>query len=150
MFSPPLYSGPGGYRLCIKVYTNGFGDGKGTHIAVFSYLMCGDNDDHLPWPFTGTVDIELLNQLNDNLHHTMPSTEFGKKDYASDNARGKRVLEGNRANKGYGHHKYISHSSLGRHTFLKRQYLKDDCLYFRIKVNSTSTPKPWLFSANEF
>ena len=32
-------------------------------------LMKGENDDHLTWPFTGTVLIELLNQLEDKNHH---------------------------------------------------------------------------------
>ena len=131
VFSPAVYSSPGGYKLCIKVYTNGLGNGYGTHISVFAYLMCGENDDHLPWPFTGTVEIELLNQLNDNWHHSMTNTDF-------DSARGKRVLDGNRAKKGYGHIKCITHSALGCTASLNRQ---DDCLYFRIKVNCASTPK---------
>ena len=40
-------------------------EAKGTHVSVFACLMKGDNDDSLFWPFTGTVTIELLNQLEE-------------------------------------------------------------------------------------
>ena len=144
VFSPPFYSSPGGYKLCIKVYANGTGKGKDTHLSVYAYLMRGDDDDHLPWPFTGTVEVELLNQLKNNWHHSM-SIEFGKNP-----DRGKRINNGDRAITGYGHQKYIVQSSLDHLAILCRQHLKDDCLYFRMKVNCTSTPKPWLTADNVF
>ena len=30
-FSRPFYTGPGGYKLCLRVEANGFGSGAGTH-----------------------------------------------------------------------------------------------------------------------
>ena len=143
VYSPPFYSSPGGYKLCIKVYANGTGKGKGTHLSVFAYLMRGDNDDHLPWPFTGTVEIELLNQLKDGLHHSR-SIEFEKSDDI------KRVKGDDRASTGYGYPKHILQSSLDYQACLNRQFLKDDCLYFRMTVDCKSTPKPWLSTANVF
>ena len=141
VYSPPFYSSLGGYKLCIKVHANGIGEGKGTHLSVYVYLMHGDNDDHLPWPFTGTVEIQLLNQLKDCYHHSK-SIDFGKP------GRGKRVEDGDRAITGYGQKKYILQSSLDYQAF--QQYLKDDCLYFRMSVKCKSTPKPWLSTANVF
>ena len=143
VFSPPFYSSPGGYKLCIKVYANGIGEGKGTHLSVYAYLMRGYNDNHLPWPFTGTVEVELLNQLKDGYHHTM-SIGFRKSD------RGKRVKDGDRAITGYGQPKYITQSSLNYQAFYNCQHLKDDCLYFRMSVKCISTPKPWLSTASVF
>jgi TNF receptor-associated factor 4 len=125
------------------VHANGFRNGKGSHLSVYAYLMRGENDDHLPWPFTGIVEIELLNQLKDGYHHST-STEFGKLN------RGKRVEDSERAVSGYGSQKYILQSSLDYQSFFNRQYLKDDCLYFRMTVKCTSTPKPWLSTANVF
>jgi hypothetical protein len=82
VFSPPFYSSPGGYKLCymlcIKVHTSG--NGKGTHLSVCAYLMRGDNDDHLPWPFTGSVEAELLNRLKDCSHRSN-SIKFRKSLY---------------------------------------------------------------------
>ena len=54
--------------MCISVVPNGDGDWKGSYVSVFAYLMRGENDEHLPWPFTGTVTIELLNQLTNQNH----------------------------------------------------------------------------------
>ena len=35
-YSPPFYTGPGGYKMCIKVTANGQGDGAGTHVNIAS------------------------------------------------------------------------------------------------------------------
>ena len=32
--------------------------------------MKGENDDHLRWPYKGTITISLLNQLQDSGHFT--------------------------------------------------------------------------------
>ena len=65
MFNPPFYSGPGGYKLCIKVYANGTGKGKGTHLSVYAYLMRGDNDDYLLWPFTRIVEVAKVTKSDE-------------------------------------------------------------------------------------
>ena len=65
-FTDPVYSHFGGYKMCLNVDANGYGEGKGTHESVFVYLMRGDNDNHLKWPFKGTIKVSLLNQLEDN------------------------------------------------------------------------------------
>ena len=38
-------------------------------VSMFAFLLKGENDDYLPWPFTGTVTVELLNQLEDKKFH---------------------------------------------------------------------------------
>ena len=40
------------------MYQSGCEDGKGTHISVITYLMRGENDDDISWPYTGTITIE--------------------------------------------------------------------------------------------
>ena len=40
------------------------------NISVYCHLMKGKHDDHLRWPFKGTVTISLLDQMGDNQHHT--------------------------------------------------------------------------------
>ena len=138
VYSPAFYTGPGGYRMCIKVCANGNGDGKDTHVSVFAYLMRGANDDHLPWPFTGRVTIELLNQLEDKNHRSTETT------FSPDKNVSERVVDGERSSHGYGHPCFIRHSSLGYDETKHCQYLKDDHLYFRIKVDTASSSKPWL------
>ena len=144
VFSPPIYSSPGGYKMCINVLPNGDWKGKGTHVSVYAYLMHGENDDHLAWPFTGTVVIELLNQLTNQNHFSVRIKMSKDRDVS------KRVLEGDRAKTGWGRPLYISHSSLNHNAAKNCQYLKDDCLYFRLRIDSSVSPKPWLSSADLF
>ena len=139
VYSPSFYTSPGGYKMCISVYANGNGRGKGTHVSVFAYLMLGENDDHLPWSFTGTVTVELLNQLENDNHYSDKIT-FPP----DDDEVGQRVVNKERVSSGYGTPCYISHFDLGYIAANNCQYLKDDCLYFRVKVEAQSTSKPWL------
>ena len=43
------------------------------HVSVIAFLMRGEFDDHLKWPFRGHVVIQLCNQLQDKYHrgHTI-------------------------------------------------------------------------------
>ena len=135
-YSPPFYTHPGGYKMCIRVDANGNLDGAGTHVSVFVYLMRGRNDDTLPWPFTGEVTITLLNQLEDENHHThIISFPLDSEAY------GRRVVDGEMAPTGYGLSKFISHAYGATRN---RQYLKDDSLYFQVKVEAAKPVKPWL------
>ena len=137
--SPPFYSHPGGYKMCLRVDPNGNGDGTGTHVLVYAYLMKGRNDDTLPWPFTVDVTVTLLNQLTDGNHHMCIFS------FSQDTKASRRVVEGEIAPTGYGRHKFISHNQLGYAPW-NCQYLKDDCLYFQIKVRAQAAKptKPWL------
>ena len=64
LYSPPFYSSPQGYRMCVRVYLNGDGVGKGTHISVFFVLMKSEHDCLLSWPFKQSVRFTLINQVN--------------------------------------------------------------------------------------
>ena len=138
VFSPAFYTSPGGYKMCIGVYANGHKRAKGTHISIYAYLIKGENDDHLPWPFTGKVTVELLNQLGDKNHCSNITT------FLPDDISSRRVVSGERSRTGYGTTCYIAHSDLGYDAAKNCQYLKDDCLYFRIKVDAKSSSTPWL------
>ena len=70
LFSDPVYSHFGRYKMRLSVFANGNGSGEGTHMSVYVHLMQGDNDDILKWPFKGTIKVSLLNQLEDGQHHT--------------------------------------------------------------------------------
>ena len=127
--SPSFYTSPGGYHMAIRVDTNGYGDDKGTHVAVFSSILEGKYKTELSWPFLGKVTITLLNQLEDNNHKTSIST--------FDLARNARVGDS------WGFPKFIPLSELAHDPVNNTQYLKDDTLYFRVSVE-VSDHKPWL------
>ena len=138
IYSPAFYTNPKGYKMCICVYANGCGDGENTHVSVFAYLMKGENDDYLPWPFVGKITVELLNQLEDKNHHSTSST------FTSDMDFSQQVVDEERSNFGRGWPTYISHSNLDCNVAKNCQYLKDDRLHFKISVDAASSSTPWL------
>ena len=64
LYSPPFYTSPHGYRVCVRTYLNGDGIGKGTHISVFFFIMRSEHDNLLSWPFKQSVRFTLTNQKN--------------------------------------------------------------------------------------
>ena len=131
-YSPSFYTSTYGYRMCIKVWANGYLSGQGTHLSVSGYLMLGPFDDELKWPFQGAIILQLLNQLEDSNHHTRTINFANTKDpkYIS------RVTSDERALDGWGYHTYLPHTQLGLNTDKNTQFLKDNQLKFRVSMQS--------------
>lgn len=55
LYSQPFYTGYFGYKMCARIYLNGDGMGKGTHLSLFFVVMRGEYDALLPWPFKQKV-----------------------------------------------------------------------------------------------
>ena len=52
-----------GYKMCARLYLNGDGMGKGTHVSLFFVIMRGPCDALLKWPFRQKVcvrDVALV------------------------------------------------------------------------------------------
>jgi hypothetical protein len=131
----PFYTSPRGYKMQIMVYTSGARRSK-DDISVCAALLPGENDDNLPWPFTGTVVIELLNQLEDANHH-VKHIVYTKNRGSSLRVYDIKDVSINVCNE------FIAHAALRYDATENRQYLKDDCLCFRFRVMAPS-PLPWL------
>ena len=127
--SDPVYSHFGGYKMCLRVHANGHHETKGTHVSVYIYLMRGDNDDNLNWPFKGTIKVSLLNQLEDGQHHT---EELWSLSCNVPNTSSGRVTEGERGKNCWGLRGFIHHQDLIYKVGKNCQYLKDDTLFFRV------------------
>ena len=69
------YISPNGYRMTIRVETNGYGVGEGTHndISVYGKFAKARHDAELNWPFIGKITFTLMN-LEDKNHHQMIAT----------------------------------------------------------------------------
>ena len=119
--SLPFHTHPTGYRMCLRVDANGWGDGKGTHMSVHVYLMKGAFDEHLKWPFRGEITVQLLGQNNGFHSATITFTDTTPTTYAN------KVTEAEMAKNGWGYSRFISHDELYR-----QNYLIDNCLHFRI------------------
>ena len=139
-YSPPFYSHQHGYKLCLKVYANGSGKGKGTHISIFARLMKGDYDNNLKWPFEGDILVEVLNWRENSNHYCGDTIDLNKYN-DSDGSVNSRVTEGKYAPKLWGIFCFISHSSLLYNPDTNTEYLQDDCLRLRVvDVAVYSTP----------
>ena len=123
-FSKSFTTSPQGYKFSIKVMANGCKSGKGTNITMSAMIMKGEHDDHLSWPFTGTIIIEVLNWLEDNRHH--------KQVFSIDPNDGlDRVTKGEYG-RDFGFFKFISHASLPLDISKNTQYLYEDCICVRV------------------
>ncbi len=137
-YGEEFYSHPGGYKMILRVDSDGSVMENHSHLSVYVYLAGGEYDDNMVWPFNGTVMVELLNQLDDHNHKAM-TLQLRDSGAA-------RPPDGGR-NSGYGWGKFIPHTGLAYTSSNNCQYLKDDCLYFRVTkvdLNPTNTIKPWL------
>lgn len=123
-FSPPFYTRQQGYRMCLKVMTNGEGSGTGQYVAIYLHLMSGEFDDTLSWPFRGELVVELLSQKNDGMHP--PHTHIVRYTEATPRKHASRVVNGECAQEGKGTSTFIHLSDLAMN------YLHNDSLVFRI------------------
>lgn len=114
--------------MCIRVDANGVGGATGTHISVGAYLMRGDNDDHLTWPFYGSVIVQLLNCQGDYRHFqwALEFTDVASKESAQ------RVMKGDRAVMGRIKSTFCSHTCLSCDHVSGTQYLTNDTLQFKV------------------
>ena len=126
-FSPSFYTHIGGYKMCLSVDAIGWRRSEGTHVGMSVYMMRGEFDDHLQWPFKGVVKVQLINQREGGDHVEEEVVSEGAK---CENVLC-RVLEGDRAKSGWGLSKFISHSDLYKREEDK-EYLKNDMLKFKV------------------
>ena len=62
LYSAPFYTSRFGYKLCLRLYLDGDGSGKGTHLSFFLTIMKGEYDALLQWPFAQMVTLMLIDQ----------------------------------------------------------------------------------------
>ena len=126
-----IYTSNRGYSLCFVVHASGKREGGNTHLSAYLYLMKGPYDEQLAWPFSGKVQVCLLNQLVDEQHVSNTWTYSG----CEDDKYGSRVTDGIHG-QGLGYSMFVSNKCLSKSTS-SCQYLKDDCLYFKVDYSAT-------------
>ena len=124
VYLPAFYTHPHGYRMCVHVYPNGCGDGEGTHVSLYTYMMRGPFDDHLKWPFRGVITIQIVNQAGGHDHVEKTIT------YNEDKNVG-RVTCKERSDDGWGVHQFLALDAL-YDAVKKTQYLKSNHLIVRV------------------
>jgi len=54
--------------MCARLYLNGDGMGRGTHVSLFFVIMRGQYDALLKWPFRQKVTLMFLDQSGKDQH----------------------------------------------------------------------------------
>ena len=134
--SEPFYTHPRGYKMFLKITSNGDGEGENTHVSVYVYIMRGEFDNRLDWPFRGSIVIKLLDQEKKEKEERKDYKKVLSFFCCDKKSRNSRVTNGD-YNSGWGYPTFISHDKL------RPKYLKDDTLYFEIAYCSWS-PKVFL------
>ena len=68
IYSAPFYSSTNGYKMRARLYLNGDGNARGTHLSLFFVLMRGANDALLKFPFNYKVTFCLYDQSGTGRH----------------------------------------------------------------------------------
>ena len=122
-YSPCFYTSRYGYKMCARIYLNGDGMGRGTHISVFFVVMRGQYDALLRWPFRQKVTFMLLDQ--DNVEHVIDA--FRPDPNSSSFHRPRRET-----NIASGCPMFCSLTELNNHA-----YIRDDTLFLKIIVDTS-------------
>ena len=118
--SPPMYTHPMGSRFTLRLRPNGSTtEGRGTHVSVSVYSLKGYHDSELKFPVKFTITVQLLNQHRDQDHYTRDIqceiNSIGMIGWPIGSDR-----------------TFIPHAALEWNRDKQTQYLKDDCLRFRL------------------
>ena len=124
--SPPFYTHPHGYKLCLVVYPNGIDFGKGSHVSVFVGLLKAKHNDQLAWPLELDVAIKLLDWREDKGHHEQTVTM--NSEYYRVTKNGVKMSPCN--------WEYIHHSLLPYNSSTNTEYLQNNTL--RLMVVTTT------------
>ena len=130
LYSPPFYTSPAGYKVCARLYPNGDGIGKGTHLSLFFVVMKGDFDALLPWPFRQKVSLMLLDQNTVNPRNAIET--FRPDPSSSSYQRPQQEM-----NVASGCPLFLPLSSLAHCS-----YLRDDTLFFKIVIHQNGFQAP--------
>ena len=124
LYSIPFYTSRHGYKMCARVYLNGDGMGKGTHLSFFFVVMKGPFDALLPWPFKQKVSLTIINQAGKK--HV---TDTFRPDPQSNSFQRPTQKEMNVAS---GCPMFIRQDQL-----LNGGFVKDDCIFLRVVVDTS-------------
>ncbi|CAF1028602.1 unnamed protein product [Adineta steineri] len=140
IYSPPFYSSPTGYKMCMRLYLNGDGNARRTHLSLFFVLLRGDYDAILQWPFSYKITFCLYDQT-DAQRHIIDSFRPDVKSNSFQRPRSSMNIAS-------GIPKFCSLPIIHQDN---NPYVRDDCMFIRCMVDFESTVKtmiPFICSIN--
>ena len=122
-YSPCFYTSRYGYKMCARIYLNGEGTERGTHISVFFVVMRGQYDALLRWPFRQKVTFMLMDQ--DNVEHVIYAFRPDPSSSSFQRPRGETNIVS-------GCPMFCSLTELNNHA-----YVRDDTMFLKIIVDTS-------------
>ena len=122
LHSAPSFQERSGYKFYTRLYLNGDGVGKHTHVSVFFVLGKSEYDALLQWPFGQKVLFRLINPYDNAKHVTAQFTPDVK---SNSYARPTKDM-----NVAVGCPKFLPKNELC-------QYITDDCIFIETIVDPT-------------
>ena len=129
VYSPPFLTHHGGYSMCLQVYCNGDDRGKGRWLSIYAYIVKGEYDNFLQWPFSGSVTVEIRNLLKNTHNHVKKIVFNGKSDPQCEirsQVKGDQYFSSNCL--GYWNFMYLSVMFSSFSLFPDFQYIRNGCL----------------------
>ncbi len=127
IYSPPFYTHQNGFKMCGRIYLNGDGMGRNTHVSLFFVIMRGEYDALLRWPFRQKVTFILMDQTTNESRENIidafrpdPNSNSFKKPTSDMNIASGIPL-------------FCPLSKLNSN---EHEYVKDDCMFIKIIVDS--------------
>jgi len=133
IYSSPFYSSPTGYKMRLRLYLNGDGNARQTHLSLFFVLMRGMNDAVLKFPFTNKVTFCLYDQSGRGRH----AIDSFRPDIRSNSFQRPRCD----MNIASGIPKFIKLSALEEEN---NGYVVDDTMFIKVMVDFDDIPKTLL------
>ena len=126
--SPPFFTHHGGYKMCLQVFCNGNERGTGKYLAIYAYLVKGEHDRHLHWPFYGSITVKIRNLVTNARHHVRTITFDGQTNAGEGECFSQL--------KSFGHWNFMPFSALfpGVNFLSESRYISNGCL--KIDVSS--------------
>ena len=129
LYSQPFHSHRYGYKMCARIYLDGDGLGKNTHVSLFFVVMRGDYDALLPWPFGQKVTLILMDQntgrrpLSDTFRPDPKSSSFRRPTSQMNIASGCPIF-------------------VNKNVLKDNAYVKDDVIFVKVIVDTSDLRGP--------
>ncbi|XP_068683709.1 TNF receptor-associated factor 4-like isoform X2 [Montipora foliosa] len=125
MKSTSFHTDEFGYKVRMSLYPNGDGKGKNTHLSIFLYIMKGDYDSILRWPFQKQVTFTLIDPKENPEDRNNISRTMGKQEEKEWNSR----PETEENSSGWGFPEFVSHDNL-----MEGGYILEDTIFIEARI----------------
>ena len=125
LHSAPCYTKQYEYKYCTRLYLQGDGMGRSTHVSLFFVVMKSEYDQLLTWPMQKRISFELINHVNE--------AESVIESFVSNPRSSSFQRPTNNMNVASGYPMFVSLEK-----FLSGGFIVDNCVYIKTTVQEVN------------